>query len=467
VGDPVNTLTSINVGSGSAGAFYKDTDNDTDNDSPALDVFSNGKAPGMRVQKAKSTKPKLPKNGSVALFQLLEPENESDAVVIQTTGKGRAGTFTINNQNNINTALVGMSNGNGGSCISAYTEAINTLGGNFQVHNENSTAYALQVLNNGKKAGLYLEALGEGQGAIFITKGDKDVPGVVYPAIGMSNYAAGYSRVLIFGNQENVTARCAEFLSNNALNNEACLVSIHNGSGQAIMGKQTSLKDSPALLIQKYSDNPNWAAIFEGNVWVKGNIEKSSGNFKIDHPLDPENKYLVHSFVESPEMKNIYDGIAVLDKSGEAIVTMPEWFDALNKDFRYQLTCIGGYAQVYITEEMNGNKFKIAGGRQGLKVSWMVTGIRHDPYAEANPLVVEQLKKENEKGKYIFPSLYNKPETQAVGYEFSNMKPSKMEGTEAPFKVNHELTDEYDIPYKVPDTTLLKPKKESGNKESK
>ena len=40
-------------------------------------------------------------------------------------------------------------------------------------------------------------------------------------------------------------------------------------------------------------------------------------------------------------MKNIYDGIAILDANGEAEIEFPDWFSALNKDFRYQLTAVG------------------------------------------------------------------------------------------------------------------------------
>src|SRR6202042_586709 len=86
--------------------------------------------------------------------------------------------------------------------------------------------------------------------------------------------------------------------------------------------------------------NGAYAAYLEGDVVVTGSLSKSSGSFKIDHPLDPGNKYLYHSFVESPDMKNIYDGNVVTDASGTAIVTMPPWFEALNTDFRYQLTTI-------------------------------------------------------------------------------------------------------------------------------
>ena len=156
------------------------------------------------------------------------------------------------------------------------------------------------------------------------------------------------------------------------------------------------------------------AGHFDGGVSIYGGLYKSSGSFKIDHPLDPENKYLYHSFVESPDMMNIYNGNVVLDSSGEAWVELPEWFEALNKDFRYQLTCIGGFAQVYIAKKVSDNRFKIAGGISGLEVSWQVTGIRKDPYAEAHRIPVEELKKPGEQGYYIFPDLYGHPEEKGI-----------------------------------------------------
>jgi len=88
-------------------------------------------------------------------------------------------------------------------------------------------------------------------------------------------------------------------------------------------------------------------------------------------------------------MMNIYNGVAVLDSRGKAVVTLPDYFEALNKDFRYQLTCIGGAAPVYVAQEINDNRFLIAGGKPGLKVSWQVTGIRHDAYANAHRIPVE------------------------------------------------------------------------------
>ncbi|MEK7505594.1 MAG: hypothetical protein AAB597_01720 [Patescibacteria group bacterium] len=129
---------------------------------------------------------------------------------------------------------------------------------------------------------------------------------------------------------------------------------------------------------------------FKGNLAITGALSKGAGTFVIDHPLDPKNKLLYHSFVESPDVKNIYDGVANLDKNGEAVIQLPSYFEALNKDFRYQFFSIGeAMPNLYIKEEVKNNRFVIGGGTPGGKVSWQVTGIRHDPYILTNPIVVE------------------------------------------------------------------------------
>ena len=157
-----------------------------------------------------------------------------------------------------------------------------------------------------------------------------------------------------------------------------------------------------------------YAMYADGSVRVIGTITAGAKPFQIDHPLDPANKYLMHAAVESPDMKNIYDGIAVLDDGGEAVVELPEWFEALNRDFRYQLTCIGGVAPVYIAEEVSNHRFRIAGGTSGLKVSWQVTGIRKDAFANAHPLVVELDKPAEERGWYLYPVEAGMPASLSV-----------------------------------------------------
>ena len=159
-----------------------------------------------------------------------------------------------------------------------------------------------------------------------------------------------------------------------------------------------------------------YAGYFAGNVNVDGTLTADSKSFKIDHPLDPANKYLLHNCVESDEMTNVYSGNVTLDARGEAQVELADWFEALNGDFRYQLTCVGAFAPVYVAEKISGNRFSIAGGEPGMEVSWQVTGIRHDPYSLENRLAVEQDKPSQEIGKYRHPELYGMPETAGVSF---------------------------------------------------
>jgi trimeric autotransporter adhesin len=186
-------------------------------------------------------------------------------------------------------------------------------------------------------------------------------------------------------------------------------------AGWGVLGSSSS-----GVGVYGYADPAGWAGVFNGdalvlnNLYVDGNVFKGGGAFKIDHPLDPEHKYLSHSFVESPDMKNIYDGVAVLDQSGEALITLPEWFQALNRDYRYQLTSIGAHMPLYVAEELSENRFKIAGGVRGKKVSWQITGIRQDAYANAHRIVVEEPKAADEQGQYLHPEAFNEPRTKRV-----------------------------------------------------
>ncbi|MBV9178301.1 MAG: hypothetical protein JO297_14830, partial [Nitrososphaeraceae archaeon] len=160
---------------------------------------------------------------------------------------------------------------------------------------------------------------------------------------------------------------------------------------------------------------PSVAGDFYDDIHVNGKVTKHGGGFQIDHPIDPANKYLSHSFVESEDMKNIYDGVVTLDSNGKAEVKLLEWFGEVNKDFRYQLTAIGAsWPNLYIEEEISNNHFKIAGGNHGMKVSWQVTGIRKDPWANANRIKVEEEKPAKERGYYLKPDLYNQPAERSI-----------------------------------------------------
>lgn len=170
----------------------------------------------------------------------------------------------------------------------------------------------------------------------------------------------------------------------------------------------------------------NFAGYFNGNLFA---VSANAGikAFMIDHPMDPANKVLMHSSVESDERKNIYDGVVVTDGRGYATVTMPTWFEALNEDFRYQLTVIdnqdsGSFTLAKVVQEVKNGKFRIRTSEPNTKVSWQVSGRRHDPTSNYYPLEVERMKNKDERGKYYVPEAYGKDPSLGIARRASSTR---------------------------------------------
>jgi len=200
-------------------------------------------------------------------------------------------------------------------------------------------------------------------------------------------------------------------------NSDLQLKSSDNIELQLDADNENSIGDLNANFVVKNGERISISVLSEtGAMFLRGDLITAGESLKLDHPQDPANKYLSHSSVESPERKNVYDGVVTLVEEGEALVQLPDYFEAFNSDFRYQLTPIGSPApNLYVAEEIQDNEFKIAGGTPGMKISWQVTGIRQDAYAKANPVEVEQEKLGEEKGKYLHPELYGEPVEMSVG----------------------------------------------------
>lgn len=279
---------------------------------------------------------------------------------------------------------------------------------------------AMEIANTGTGVALRLENTGSSD-AFRISNHSDD-------GIAVFNYSGAADAIKV----DNEGGGEAIYISNSAQSSEA--VYINNDAAEEALYIDNSQPSREAVEIRNYADDQavyirqegnddglyvyqvgtGRAGIFRGDVEVDGELIKSSGSFKIDHPLDPENKYLYHSFVESPQMLNVYAGIAKLGPDGTAVVTLPDWFQALNRDYTYQLTCIGGHAPVHVSKEIEDNQFVIAGGRDGLKVSWQVTGVRDDAYARAKPIRVEEEKSDEEKGRYLHPEAFGLPESRGI-----------------------------------------------------
>ncbi|MBK6963259.1 MAG: hypothetical protein IPH20_04785 [Bacteroidales bacterium] len=164
------------------------------------------------------------------------------------------------------------------------------------------------------------------------------------------------------------------------------------------------------------------AGYFSGDVFVSGSFSASgTKSFVIDHPHDPANKYLYHYNLESPEPYNLYQGTITLDESGSVWVSLPDYFDAINKDFSYQLTAIGAsMPNLHIANTIKGNRFQISGGVAGKQVSWQVTALRNDSEVRENGFLTETEKPEREKGTYLHPEGFGQPKELQRDYQRIN-----------------------------------------------
>ncbi|MBL8065116.1 MAG: hypothetical protein JNM34_04570 [Chthonomonadaceae bacterium] len=179
-----------------------------------------------------------------------------------------------------------------------------------------------------------------------------------------------------------------------------------NGAG---IGVRVSSGSAIALYGEAAGSGANVA------VWAFGNLNATgTKSFVIDHPLDPENMTLKHYCSEGPEPYNVYRGNVRLGSDGAAWVTLPRYFESINRDVSYQLTCVGGFAQVYVSSEVSQNRFQIAGGKPGLKVSWQVTAVRNDAYVRHYGIDPEQMKPESERGLYLAPEAYGLPRSKST-----------------------------------------------------
>ncbi|MFN5306440.1 MAG: hypothetical protein ACK5CV_04685 [Bacteroidota bacterium] len=314
--------------------------------------------------------------------------NQNHHVGIGALANSSGKLFVVNDS----TAMVGISTngaaaylqGNGGAPSLFVKNLGNGMSGFFENDGQNSTTIEAKnlglggaaTLENNSSSSSTLNTINNGQGIAGYFK----------------NFSSSDPTIAVFNQSQNAAA----YLENNSAN--VATLYIHAAGGG--LGLFTP------------------SALVSGNLFVNGMLSKAGGTFKIDHPLDPENKYLIHSFVESPDMMNIYNGNIFTNESGLATVTLPEYFMAENKDFRYQLTVLGGngFAMAKVEKKIEGNCFTIRTSEPHTEVSWLVTGIRKDKFAEANRIIPELEKEDQNKGKYLHPELFGKQLESGIFY---------------------------------------------------
>ncbi|MCW5935165.1 MAG: hypothetical protein KIT45_12850 [Fimbriimonadia bacterium] len=152
-------------------------------------------------------------------------------------------------------------------------------------------------------------------------------------------------------------------------------------------------------------------------VYASGRMGASgTKSFQIDHPLHPDTHFLRHFCTEAPEPLNVYSGNVVTDSQGSATIHLPDYFEAINRDFRYQLTVIGSFAHAIVEREITNNQFTIRTDRPHVKVSWRVEATRNDLWVQRNGFQSEQEKSSKERGRYLHPELYGLPNERGIFY---------------------------------------------------
>ncbi|MDO6598316.1 hypothetical protein Q4512_15435 [Oceanihabitans sp. 2_MG-2023] len=249
-------------------------------------------------------------------------------------------------------------------------------------------------------------------------------------------------------NHSGADGRNAEFNINNTANTDAAIFSVHQGQGSAILAQNQNNSIVGTVNVGDFAytgtDVTDHVGVFgysqpvagwgigvlgQGGWYGTFSLGDSSATgakaFMIDHPEDPANKILKHFSIESNEVLNKYRGVAVFDATGKAIVSLPDYYDSVNKNPSYQLTAIGAaMPNLFIETEITNRQFVVAGGVPNKKVSWEVTAERNDPYLQQNPNKRETviLKEGERSGKYLTPELYNQPKEKGMFYNKNREK---------------------------------------------
>jgi len=351
--------------------------------------------------------------GIGAHFETLNPANDDFVILASTIGTGTVARLTTEDNNaNGEVTLAAETFGTGRVAeFRTVDEIVGKL--NF--------APTVDIISDGMGIGLNVDIIND------ITGTDENVEPAVF-ATHRGNGSAGrfealnsdnLSDVVLITNKGSGLGLHVDTFDNPGVNVDASLyVEQANPSTLSSFGRTTVFDLHPAsssadaavlirsgvmtgghsALIVIPADPTKMAASFEGDVDIAsdldvgGSFSAAAKAFKIDHPLDPDNKFLVHNSIESNERINIYSGNITTNDEGYATVELPEYMNALNKDFKYQLTIVDkSFAQAIIWEEMNAetNSFVIKTNTPDITVSWQITGTRQDTWALENPMQVE------------------------------------------------------------------------------
>jgi hypothetical protein len=363
-----------------------------------------------------------------------------DSLIIgsETNNAGSANTQLLTSSNVVAFKL--LQNGPGTALMGYATPATGATRGVYG-RSDSPSGFGVQARNMGAAGtGAAVQAIGGSNNGVDATSAGTETYAVVgtHSATGIGVRGAGAAGHGVFGTSTGGSGVAGASANGAGVAGSASSIGVsgyasgefgsgvvgtgQGTSGHGVAGSITSNSNTASGVYGASAGSSSFAGYFEGHVAVTadlsvaGSMSKGGGSFRIDHPLDPANRILQHSFVESPDMLNIYNGVATADANGEATVILPAWFGALNRDVRYGLTPIGEFAPLYVKSKVAEGRFSVAGAKPGQEISWHLTGIRKDAWAEANRIEVELDKTGDQRGRYLHPLEHGQPASRGVGY---------------------------------------------------
>lgn len=261
--------------------------------------------------------------------------------------------------------------------------------------------------------------------------------GITYGVVGQSVSATGYGgyftgygtdavSVQNFGAGRGMIVQAASDTALWAITNAGFtgLDARNNGTGgYAVFGYQTNASGNASAIVGQTTNGVGWGLYAFGNSGASG-----TKSFRIDHPLDPEHKYLTHYSTESPTPQNFYSGNVRTDSTGRAWVDLPAYFSQINTNFKYQLTVVDGnespsFVQAKVGRRIANNRFLIMTSSPNTDVSWRVEADRNDKWVQRYGAPTESEKSGAEVGKYQHPELYGKSPAFGVNYTLTERTP--------------------------------------------
>lgn len=263
-------LKAYTIGGGPAGFFHIDNVGST---SPVINIANTGTGPAIN-----------------ATGYIIASSATNNTIQSSQTGLSNAGSFTVNNAANTNSAIYASTNGTGGVTSSAIFAETSTAFSAITARVNAGTSNAITGISNSTDAGSYA-VLGQnnfaGPGGVFSSKDGTGLTGQT-----QSNVGGALAPVGVYGESTGTGSSAGAFRINNLANTYSSLFAETNGTGSA---GNFNIKNASSTAPVLFATTTGTGAAFSGDNTSTGDVvfvqktgaSGSAGNFQITNATNP------------------------------------------------------------------------------------------------------------------------------------------------------------------------------------